>query len=122
MSWTLNGIRIFTQKLSSGVSAIIAKLQPLAAGTVYQSFGYETNKVKLVVLVVGDDDLNSIKSLTESGNYAYELIGPEGSMGEFYVSSVSAERERVISQTLRPDLDCEAPVYTVDIELLEEFL
>lgn len=120
MSWTLNGVQIFVQKITEGTQAIIAKLQPLEAGTVYQSFGYETNRVKLAGIVVGRDDLLSLKDLTESGGTSYELIAPEGSLGNFYVSAVSADRDKVVYQTLRTDLDCSAPVYSVDIELFEE--
>lgn len=119
MSWTLDGTRIFVQKISEGTGAVIAKLQPLSAGTVYQSFGYETNKVKLGGLVVGRADLLALKGLTEHGDTAYALVAPEGALGNFFVSSVNGEREKVIDQTIRPDLSCDSPVYTVDIELLE---
>lgn len=120
MNWALGGTRIFVQKISGGVKNIIAKLQPLAAGTVYQNFGYETNAKKLVGIIVGDTDLQQLQSLTTSGGDSFELTSPEGSLGYFYVETVSEDREPVINQTMRPDLDCDAPVYTVEITLLED--
>lgn len=118
--WSLGGTRIYVQKYAGDVKAIIAKLQPLAGGTVPQSFGYETNARKLVGIVVGDDDLNHLKSLTMSGGYSFTLSSPEGDRGDYFVESVSEDREPVIYQTMRPDLDCEAPVYTVELVLLED--
>jgi hypothetical protein len=122
MAWTFNGTRIYTQKISDGVKAIIAKLQPLDAGTVYQSFGYETNKIKISAIVVGDGNKNALKDLTESGDTSYALVAPEGSLGNFYVDSVTANRELVMFQTIDTTQDCSAPVYTVEIELLEEIV
>jgi hypothetical protein len=120
MSWTLGGIRIFVQKFSEGVESIIAKLQPLQAGTVYQSFGYETNKVKFSGLVVGSGDLYGLKNMTESGGTTFPFYSYEGFIGDYFVESVSADREKTYYQSIRPDLDCTTPVYTVDIELLED--
>jgi len=120
MNWQLGATRIFVQDISDGVKAIIAKLQPLAGGTVYQTFGYETSGIKLGGLIVGSGDMIHLKSLTTSGNASFELDSPEGDLGDFFVESVTAKREKTISQTLRPDLDCDAPVYAVDIDLLED--
>jgi len=118
--WSLNGTRIFVQKFSGNVKAIVAKLQPLKGGTVYQDFGYETNVRKIVGIVVGDTDLEALKELTENGGTAYTLSSPEGDRGSYYVESVAEDREPVVVQTMRPDLDCDAPVYSVEIVLLEE--
>jgi hypothetical protein len=118
--WTLGGTRIFVQELSDAVKSILAKLQPLAGGTVPQSFGYETNQIKLSGLIVGEADKLHLKSLTTSGSVSFELMSPEGDLGDFFIEAVSTKRERTISQTIRQDLDCASPVFTVEIELLED--
>jgi hypothetical protein len=121
MAWTINSQRIYVQKISDGVKQIIAKLQPLSGGTVYQAFGYETNTLKLSAIVVGEANKNSIKDLTETG-LSYELLSPEGDLGDFYVSSVNADRNNAVWQSITTsgDLTCTSPVYNVEIELYED--
>lgn len=120
MTWTLNSNRIYVQKISGGVKQIIAKLQPLEGGTVYQYFGYETNTIKLTAKVVGATVLAALKALTTTGS-SYDLTSPEGSLGNFFVSSVSEDRDKEVWQSidLTGGLTCLSPVYTVDIELLQ---
>jgi hypothetical protein len=127
MAWSLDGKRIYTQKIVEGTKQIIASLQPLAEGTVYQTFGYETAKVKIGCLVVGSGILASLHLLTTTG-VSVELMSPdpttdpptEISLGHYYVSSISADREKAIYQTIDTDQDCSAPVYNVDIELFKD--
>jgi hypothetical protein len=114
--WTLGGVRIFTQEESQNQKQIMPRLQPLAGGTVIQIFGYESPIKALSCKVVGEVDRVAIENMTKDGAL-HTLVSYEGTVGDFYVSSVSWTRDRTISQTLRPDLDCEDPVYTVQIEL-----
>lgn len=116
MSWTLNGIRIFTQNLKEDVSQIIPRLQPLSGGTVLQVFGYESDVKILAGIVVGNTDKDALKSLTE-GAGAVTLVAPEGSLGSYQVRSVSASRVHTLCQTLRADLPEDSPVYDVEIQL-----
>ena len=118
MPWTIGGIRIFTQKVSGVSKQIIAELQPLRAGSIYQVFGWEEEKKKLSGYVVGAEDMVHLKSLTQSGDATFELMTPEGDAGDYYIRSVEQDRVMCISQTLRTDLDCDSPVYNVDIELI----
>lgn len=121
MAWTINGTRIYVQKISDGVKGIIAILQPLSGGSVYQAFGYESPKYKVGGLVVGSADKASIEVLATSGiGTYYELVSPEGSLGTFLVSSVSVDRDKNVYQSLRTDLDCTTPVYAIEIELLKD--
>lgn len=116
MAWSLGTVRIFTQEIGGTNKQIVPRLQPLAGGTVYQVFGYEKNIKKVDALVVGESDLSTIKSYTTTGNF-YTLNSPEGSLGNFIVSSVQYKRINCIYQTIRLDLPCNAPVYEVSIEL-----
>lgn len=119
MAWTLNSNRIYVQKLVEGVKQIIASLQPLAEGTVYQTFGYETSKVKITALVVGSTILNNLQALTTTGD-SYSLVSPEGVLGDFFVSTVNSDREKSIYQTIDTEQDCLTSVYNVDIELFKD--
>jgi hypothetical protein len=119
MAWTLNSNRIYVQKLVEGTKQIIASLQPLAEGTVYQTFGYETSKVKVSALVVGQTILNNLMALTTTG-LSYTLVSPEATLGDFFVSSVTADREKAVYQTIDTNQACETPVFNVDIELFKD--
>ena len=121
MSWSLGGTKIFVQKIPGGVKQIIAKLQPLSGGTVYQRFGYETNSVKLSAITVGTANRNALRAFTTTGIH-YHLLDPDGTdVGAFYVLSVSDDRVNCISQSidLTGTLDCDSPVFNLEIELFE---
>jgi hypothetical protein len=119
MAWTLDSNRVYVQKLVEGTKQIIASLQPLAAGTVYQTFGYETSKVKVTAVIVGQSILDNILALTTTGA-SVELVSPEGSLGNYFVSSVSSDRDKAIYQTIDTGQDCLTPVFSVDIELFKD--
>ena len=117
--WTLNNIRIFVQGYSSNNKALIARLNPVGAGTVLHFFGYDELIVKIKGTVVGNTDTTSIKSLANTG-LSYELMTPEGSAGNYFVVNVDLERLPVICQSMRTDLPENSPVYTVNIELYHD--
>lgn len=114
--WTLAGIQIITQKHDGVDKQIIARLQPLSGGTVIQTFGYENSIQKIGGYVVGDADMDALKALKMTGA-THALVENSTSRGSFYVSNVSWSRTPWIYQTIRPDLDCESPVYNVEVEL-----
>lgn len=115
MAWTLGGVRIFADELREEVAQIIPRLQPLSGGTVLQVFGHEDDIRTVSAIVVGKDDKNAIKAFTQGGTV--ELVSPEGSLGNYYVKSVSVSRLMVICQTLRTDLPEESPVYRIEAQL-----
>ena len=119
MNWTLGGVRIFVTGHEEGISQIIARIQPLSGGTINQVFGYEGIVTKISCYIVGDSDKDSIEAFATTGS-TYELTSPEGSLGTYLVSNVSVPRINTISQTLRPDLDCDAEVYNAEIVLFKE--
>jgi hypothetical protein len=119
MLWSLNSIGLTVQKYTGEVKQIVAKLQPLSGGTVFQFFGYETNIVKLTAKIVGESNKDNLKNLTTTGT-SYSLVSPEGVVGDFFVSSVTEDRNMCISQTIDISQACDAPVYDVQIELYEE--
>ena len=117
--WTIGGVRIFTQNLNDDAQQVIARLTPLASGTIIQTFGYEELIKKLSVYIVGSDDKVSLIEYTRTGN-TYTLSGIGYSWGEYYVSKASFDLQYTVSQTLRQDLAEDAAVYVVDLELYKD--
>lgn len=116
--WTYNGIRIFLQEQAGNGEQIIARLQPLSGTTVKQFFGYTEPIHKLNAIIVGDTDLSALKTCRTTG-LAYDLVLDGDTIGSYSLKSISWNRIRTISQTMRNDLDCTAPVYSVELELYE---
>jgi L-lactate permease len=116
MAWTFNGTRIFVQNISESLKQIIARLQPLSGGTVLHIFGYDSEVTKLSGIIVGNTDKAALIVLAKTGT-SYTLVSPEGSLGSFYVSSVTFSRIPSICQTLRGDLASNSPLYNVELEL-----
>jgi len=120
MAWTLNSTQIFTQDFDEGVKNIIARIQPLSGGTVLHSFGFESITYQINAIVVGNTDKNALIALSKT-NTAYSLVTPHGTITNVYVNSCKAkQRLGIISQTLRNDLACDAPVFDVSLELFVE--
>ena len=115
MAWYLDEARIFVQEKSSDYKQIIARLQPLAGETVHHIFGYESPIFKISALVVGETDAALIAAMPTDGEL-HSFSGPVGS-GWMYVNSVTLKDQKAAFQTIRPDLDCSATVYVVDVEL-----
>lgn len=118
MNWTFNNIRIFVDKKTGGGKQIIPLLQPLSGGTIVQFYGFETPQTQISGLIVGNDDLNALLALIQSGT-GYTLNAPEGTLGAFYVQTIKYSRTNSIYQTMRPDLACESPVYSIDLDLIQ---
>lgn len=116
MSWTYNGVRIFVTGIEDEHKQIIARLQPINAGTVKQIFGYETPVYRVNGLVVGETDHAALAGYKDDGT-AYTLISPEGSLGSFLLANIKFTRVQCICQTLRPDLPSDSPVYSFTMEL-----
>jgi hypothetical protein len=117
--WTYNSIRIFVTKISDDNTQIIAKLQPLNSKTIYQVFGYELPVYSVGGVIVGDTDKASLVALINDG-VSYNLTGPEGSLGNYYLNKLSFDRIYTIAQTIRPDLDCTSPVYNFTMDLYKD--
>lgn len=119
MNWQLGSVRIFTQNYDEDDKQIIARLQPVNGATVMQVFGYETMVSHIAAIIVGLTDKNTLESYSRDG-VSHTLSSPIGSLGDYFVSSIRSKWQQGICQTLRPDLDTDAPVFTVDIELFKE--
>ncbi len=120
MAWTFNSIRIYTQKFESGDINMIARLQPIANGTVLHHFGYQDGILRVSALIATDAALASLKATAKTSS-TYALVAPEGAVGSFYVKGVRSSRTNSVNTKLfdQPGLDCDVPMYTVDLELYE---
>ena len=119
MAWTLNSKRIFVQEYTINGSQIIPRLQPLTGGTIYQWFGYETQRLTLAGIVVGNSDKNALLGFYDDGT-SRTLLGPYSINKDYFVKDITVTLLPITCQTLRPDLDDDAPVYNVKLELYED--
>ena len=119
MAWTFGGQRIFVQEYTINGSQIIPRLQPLTGGTIYQWFGYETKRVTLAGIVVGTVNKSALMGFYEDG-ISRTLVGPYSINKDCFVKDISVTLLPITCQTLRPDLDDDAPVYNVKLELYED--
>ncbi len=115
MAWSYNSIRFYPQDLTRNKKQIIARLQPLASGTILQVFGYESPTYQVTCKVVGDTNLNALEALVETGT-SYILAGNDGFSQTVYLSSFSAKRDLEAFQTIDTSQSCTVPVYSVTME------
>lgn len=118
MSWTLDGTRIYVRGFDKGRKQIIARLQPLNATTILHIFGNEAPILTLMgtVATSGDDALLELLTTTQD---SYELISPEGTLGDWYVSNYKSKRLPIECFSLfdRPTLSGTETLYEVAMEL-----
>ena len=120
MAWTLNSIRIYAQEFDEINKNIIARLQPLSGGTVLHRFGYESTVYTLNGVIVGTVDKDALLSLAKSSS-TYTLVTPYATIATVSINTAKVnQRLSVISQSMRGDLDCNAPVYDIALELYIE--
>jgi len=115
MAWYYGGIRIFVQEEVGDNDQIIARLNPLAGGTIYHTFGWDILNKKLSAYVVGIDDLVALRLMTTSG-VPFTLISPWSST-DYLLKHITTTTQNFNCQTLRQDLPEDSPVFLVDMEL-----
>jgi len=114
--WTYNSIRITVIDLKEETEQIIAKLQPVDAGTVFQTFGYMNDSFPLQCYIVGSGDVNALKALARTGN-TYSLAFDGTSLGNFYLDKITAQWMSTYRQTFRTDKSPTDLVYKAAMEL-----
>lgn len=117
--WLLNNIRVFVQdRPNQSPQKQIALLQPLNGGSIYHLFGYKKASYSLKGKIVGDADKSAIENLAKDGT-TVTVSGYGTLLGDFLINSAKFTQDFSICQTLRTDLDSDAPVYTFELELLD---
>lgn len=117
--WTFGSppVTIFITKWQPTWKQTVARLHPLGGGTVYHTFGYENQIARAEGFLVGYSDLSSMEVFSQS-EATIEVFHPQaGSYGDFYLAQMQADELSTVCQTLRPDLDEDAPVFKVSLEL-----
>lgn len=117
--WTLDDIRIIVTKKDHTLTDQIARLSPIDGGTIHHRFGYDKEIMKFEGYVVGSK-AGLIKVLPQTGG-PFTLSGPNGLISDnILVKSVQMSLLNTICQTIDPEEDEDAQVYTVALELYED--
>jgi ABC-type transport system substrate-binding protein len=116
--WTFNNIQITVVDLKENSEQIIAKLQPIDEGTVYQTFGYINDTFPLQCFVVGSGDISALKALANTGT-AYTLAGPGGFSKSCYLEKLTVQWMTSYAQSFREDKSRTDYVFKVGMELSE---
>jgi hypothetical protein len=114
--WTLGTVQLFPQNLDLDDDQVIARLQPLASGTIYHTFGYEYEINKLSAYIVGMADKITLTNYNRDAS-VHTLLEDAFSWGNYYVKHLAFKLEPGAYQTIRPDLPCDDYIFTVDFEL-----
>ena len=114
-----NNIGITVVGLKEADEQIIAKLQPINAGTVHQAFGWMNESLVLQCLIVGTEDRDSLKLLINDGT-AYTLSGAGISFGDYFLEKANFEWTTTWKQTFRTDKSTEDLVFKCSLELSKE--
>jgi hypothetical protein len=117
--WYYNNIGITATNLKENDDQIIAELQPISGGTIYQTFGYINEHITLQCFVVGVEDKNALKLLVRNGN-TYPLSGAGILFGNYYLAKASFDWMTTWKQTFRPDKDAEDLIFKCSLELSKE--
>lgn len=115
--WYIDTTRIYVQEFASTDQQILARLQPLSGATIHQIFGYESPILKVKGVIVGDTDRDAIRGMARDGSTHDLDLDTVVVIGSALVHNVTCTRKPTNYQTMRPDLDCDAPVYDCDLEL-----
>jgi hypothetical protein len=118
MAWYLDNTRIFVVDHTQENKPILAILQPLASGSVYQSFGWESQTRKLRCYVVGAWEMYDIWGKTRDG-LPHTLVSPWDSE-DYYIKSVSSKHLNTVCQTIDPTKDTDDFVWEVNLDLAKE--
>ena len=119
MSWTFNSIRIYVQAVNDTDVQEMARLNPFGGGSIYHRFGYQDATIKVSGIIVGNDDKNDLRLCITIGG-SYTLYSPWGAWATGHLKQMSTKLTDSYCQTMRPDLDGDAPVYEVELEIWRE--
>jgi len=121
MSWEFGGVRVYAKENDGKREQVIARLQPIGAGTILHIWGYDDEIRTFSGLVATDADISTLEGFTQSG-LSYTLSGAEGVVGDYFVSSLQYTRtpDTCIVLFDRPGLDPVTPVYDVSLELFKD--
>ena len=109
-------LEFFVNGYNSSDPQTIARLGPIGAGTTFHTFGYEDTVVTIKGKVVGLTDADALKACKTTGT-EYTLVSPIFPNTDYLMKDLKLTLTNVVCQTLRPDLDEDAPVFDFTMEL-----
>lgn len=119
MAWYLDAIRIFPQSADDDWDQLIAELNPLAGGSIYQDWGWADEKEKMTAYVVSLADKDAIRAMV-SAQALVTLSGPY-EVQSFRLKSVSMSHiNNVNCQTFYPAKAEDAPIYMANLEFWKD--
>ena len=123
--WYLDNTKIIVTSESEDDKGTVARLNPLSGGTIHHYWGWEESIIKIQAYVVGVADRDAIRGMLRDGNRHY-FVGSGFANADFnwtysgWIASATWKLTLNRFQTIRPDLDCSAPVFDMDIEFYRE--
>jgi len=117
--WLLGNTRITITGLKEGSEGIIAELQPVAGGTVFQVFGYKNKSISIECLVVGITDKDALLAMPVTGD-PVTLSGYGVDYGDFYIKSANVNWTTTYRQTFRTDVSPTDLVFKMTLDIMKE--
>lgn len=119
--WNYNNITIYVQEYGRDKQNLASKLDPLGGGSIIHRWGFQDPVVNVEAYVLTSGDALALDALAETGA-SYELVGPEGSLGNWMLKSVNCRRESSVWHKFfdRPHLDPNTPLYRATMELWDD--
>lgn len=117
--WTINGIRVFLQNEDGEKDNIVAKIQTIGSNTtIIHRFGSTSPVIGFKGLAVGNDTIQQLQNIVNSGGNVVISgdIVYSGVMTRFKYS----REDKYILQTFDTSHPCDAPVYNIVIEMVEQ--
>ena len=118
MPWLLDDTRIFVVDQSTDDKQIIARLQPVASGSVYHVFGWESQIRKLKCYVVSGGNVLDLRGMVKDG-IVHTLTSPWDAV-DYYVGSVNGKQLHSVCQTFDTTKPTDDVVWELDLELFKE--
>lgn len=117
--WTIGGIRVVVSKLPANKDSIYAELNPLGTDkSIIHHFGTKSRKLHLSGYFVGDDTLEGIERIIESG-LAVPISG-SNFYTTGYIRGFEHELLDVVAQTFDPYHACDDNTYSFKLEVVEQ--
>ena len=116
--WSYANVRIYVQEKDKNAKQIMARLNTIGGSTILHRFGQDAPIQKLQAYVLTDTDMDALEALLNSST-SYELVGPEGSLGDWVLNDISGARQKSVHHVFydRPGEDVNVPLYLVSMEL-----
>lgn len=121
MAWKFGTVRVYANQDDSKREQIIARLQPIDAGTILHIWGWEDEIKTFGGMIVTTGDLETLKGYYNTG-LSYTLSSDYGSLGDYFVKNLQYTRTPTTNIVLfdRPEISCTDPTFDIVMELYRD--